>query len=152
MSPRIDRPDPTPPFLSGDLIQGWITRAISEERDAAHDMEINRINQMHAMELKMQTLAGDGQTDIGSVGRLTKIVEDFIAEQRESNEKAHTQRTAQGKQLTEIKQIPKIVRDLWKTVAAIITGVLLIMSLWSRLHPSELKLTPQQVQEIKRIP
>jgi hypothetical protein len=148
----LEKPDPTPPFLSADLIQGWITAAVADEREAAHAAEITRIGQMHALELKLQSLAGDGANDPGSVGRLTKMVEDFIKEQRESNEKAHKQRTDQGKQLGEIKQIPRIVRDLWKTVAAIITGVLLIMSLWSHLHPGELKLTPDQVQQIKRIP
>jgi hypothetical protein len=152
MCPRlIEQPDSTPPFLTADAIQGWIVRAIADERASAHSSEINRLNQMHALEMKVQLLTGDGLTDPGSVGRLTKMVETFILEQRKANEAALVQRDEHGKQLGEIKQIPRILRDLWKTVGAIIGGVLLVMTLWARFHPGELKLTPQQIEQIKRI-
>lgn len=149
MSPRFEKPDATPPFLSADAIQGWITAAVAEERETAHAAEIARIHQMHAVEMKLQQLAGDGQGDVGSVGRLTEMMRSFVEEQKKANEKAEQQRTAQGRQLGKIRQIPEIIRDLWKTVVAIIGGVLLVMSLWGRLHPS---VPSDPTQQIKRIP
>lgn len=147
--PSRHEPDPTPPFLSGDLIRGWINGAISDEREEQHKAEIARLTQMHAIALQMRSLAGDGGADIGSVGRLAKTLEEFINEQRRSNEEAHTQRTNQGKQLSEIKQIPKIIKDLWKTVFAVLAGTVVILGLWARFHPPQVKINPQQMEQLR---
>jgi hypothetical protein len=147
--PSRHEPDPTPPFLSGDLIRGWINGAISEEREDQHKAEIARLTQMHQIELQMRSLAGDGLTDIGSVGRLARTLEDFIKEQRESNDAAEKQRSAQGRQLGEIKQIPKIIKDLWKTVFAVLAGLMVIMALWAKFHPPQVKINPQQMEQLR---
>lgn len=148
MSSRYE-PDPTPPFLSAEVIRGWINERVSGEREEQHKAEIARLKAMHAIELQMRSLVGDGVADSGSVGRLAKSLDDFIAEQRKSNEAAVNQRTAQGQQLSEIKQIPKVIRDLWKTVFAVLAGSMLIMALWAKFHPPQVKIIPQQMEQLR---
>jgi hypothetical protein len=179
MPPRNHEPDPTPPFLSADLIQGWIRVATSDVREKQHEAEMEHLRQLHAIELaqagmaaSIRALAGDGGNDLGSVGRLAKVVDGFVSEQRESNKAAGQQRTQQGeqielistkiqpldeikqtaeqtkKQLGEIKHIPKVIRDLWKLVLAVVGGIVLMMTLWSKLHPqTQINIGPQQIKQ-----
>ncbi len=175
MAPRSysEPADPTPPFLTPDVVKAWIDQRASERSEEAHRDEIARIEKIHAIELKVGALAGNGFGDIGSVGRLQKSVDDFIQEQRASNSAALEQRNQQSrdiaevqskigpleqigkdaaaakKQLGEIKQIPVIIRDLWKLVVALVGGAILVMTLWSKLHP-EVKISPQQLQQMEK--
>jgi hypothetical protein len=144
MSPRpsIESPDTTPPFLSAELIHSWISNATSAVREQQHQAELDHLKQLHAIELSqalmasnIRALAGDGGNDLGSVGRLAKVVDGFVAEQRESNTAATATAEQTKKQLGEIKHIPKVIRDLWKVVVAVIGGVLMIMALWAKFHP-----------------
>jgi hypothetical protein len=143
MSPRqsIESPDATPAFLSAELIRGWIANATSEVREQQHQAELDHLKQLHAIEMSqalmagnLRALAGDGGNDLGSVGRLAKVVDGFVEEQRKSNTAATETAEQTKKQLGEIKHIPKVIRDLWKLVIAVVGGIVLLMTLWTKLH------------------
>jgi hypothetical protein len=144
MSPRqsFESPDATPAFLSAELIHSWISNATSAVREQQHQAELEHLKQLHAIELSqalmagnLRALAGDGGNDLGSVGRLAKVVDGFVEEQRQSNTAATETAEQTKKQLGEIKHIPKVIRDLWKLVIAVVGGIVLLMTLWSKLHP-----------------
>jgi hypothetical protein len=171
-----DIPDSTPPFLTKDAIDGWIGEAMNalrlEIKDELHDFDKGQLHLIH----KVEKLAGDGKNDEGAVGRLAKLVADYIAENREASSRASEERQKlnstvttmservakleeseeRGKRVEEQvnrwKLIPIITRHMWKIIAAILSLVLFIDTMWTRHHPQPVTLTPQQMQELRKAP
>jgi hypothetical protein len=171
-----DIPDATPPFLTKDAIDGWIGEAMNvlrlEIKDELHEFDRGQLHLIH----KVENLAGDGKSDEGAVGRLAKLVADYIAENRAASTRAsserhelsekvtvalsrinvleeagtHTKRTADV--VERWKQIPIVTRNLWKILAAIVGLALVLLNIWNVLHPQPVTLTPQQMQEIRKAP
>src|ERR1700744_2167061 len=167
-------PDATPPFLTKDGIDGWIEAAIN-----AHKLEVQEQlhefdkGQLHLIS-KVEKLAGDGELDVGSVGRLGKLVTDYIAENRQASSRASTERQELNSTVTAAlariatleasekaakrvedqvnrwKLIPIFTRNAWKIVAAIATMGLVLSNVWHSLHPQTVTLTPQQMQELRK--
>ena len=124
----------------------------------------------------MEKLAGDGESDEGAVGRLAKLVTDYISENRAASTRASAERQELSTNVTEMvgriaalekdaprakrvedqvnrwKLIPVFTRNLWKIIAAIATLTLVLTNVWNRLHPQPVSLSPQQIQEIRKAP
>jgi len=174
-------PDTTPPFLTKELIDGWIGMAEARQKEAINALKLEVQDQLHKFDCgqlhlihKVEKLAGDGEKDEGAVGRLEKLVVDYITENRAASAKASSERQAVAGDVKEMvnridalesaetrakrmeeqvkkwKMIPVFTRNLWKIVAAIATLALALSTLWSRLHPPPVMLTPQQIQEIRK--
>jgi hypothetical protein len=169
-------PDATPPFLTKDAIDGWIGEAMNalrlEIKDELHDFDKGQLHLIH----KVEKLAGDGERDVGAVGRLDKLLSDYIAENRAASTRASAERqelstnvTAALSRLDSLEEgeqrakrveaqvnrwklIPAFTHNAWKIIGALIALVLAAASVWSRFHPQPVVLTPQQVQEIRKSP
>lgn len=169
-------PDATPPFLTKDAIDGWIEAAIS-----AHKLEVQEQlhkfdrGQLHLIS-KVEKLAGDGELDVGAVGRLEKLVNDYIAENRQASSTASAERQrltasveAMGTRIGVLEdagtravriedQVNRwnlmaiFTRNLWKIIAAAATLALALSGLWRELRPQMVTLSPQQIQEIRKSP
>jgi hypothetical protein len=177
MSPnRREIPDATPPFLTKELIDGWIrmegARLELEFQDQLHKFDNGQLHLIH----KVEKLAGDGEQDVGAVGRLEKLVTDYIAENRAASAKASTERQELSTSITTMvgriaaleedaprakrvedqvnrwRLIPTFTRNLWKIIAAIATVLLALSTVWNKFHPQPVILTPQQMQEIRKAP
>jgi len=92
-------PDATPPFLTKDLIDGWIAAAEARQaaemhalkleiKDDLHDFDKGQLHLIH----KVEKLAGDGKSDEGAVSRLEKLVTDYISENRAASNRASEER------------------------------------------------------------
>jgi hypothetical protein len=149
---RREMPDATPPFLTKDLIEGWIAVAInavrSEVKDQLHEFDKGQLHLIH----KVEKLAGDGNSDEGAVARLETLVTDYIRENRAASNKASEERQRVEEQIKRWKLIPVFTRNLWKIIAAIAAMALGLVSLWTFFHPQPVVLTPQQIQEIRKSP
>lgn len=176
-------PDATPPFLTKEVIIGWIGMAEARIRDAIHEQEIAAMKQQHEFDKgqlhligKVEKLAGDGEQDVGAVGRLEKLVTDYIAENRAASARASAERHELSEKVTAAlgridvleeagtrtkrtadlvdrwKLIPIFTKHAWKVIAAIVMLALALSNLWGRLHPQPVTLTPQQIQELRKAP
>lgn len=143
-------PDATAPFLTEDLIKGWITVGINALRaqvqDQLHEFDKGQLHVIH----KLQKLAGDGEQDIGAVARVETLVTEYIRENRAASTKASEERQRVEEQIKRWKMIPVFTRNLWKIIAAVAGLALGLMTLWTFFHPQPVVLTPQQMQEIRK--
>lgn len=175
-SRRREMPDATAPFLTKELIDGWIGMAEArlqlEFQDQLHKFDNGQLHLIH----KVEKLAGDGASDEGAVGRLERLVTAYITENRAASAKASAERQELSTNVTEMvgriaaleedaprakrvedqvnrwRLIPTFTRNLWKIIAAVATLALALVSLWTFFHPQPVILTPQQIQEIRKAP
>ena len=168
MSPtrQREKPDATPPFLTKDLIDGWIVMAEARMKHEIDALKLDVKDQLHQFDKgqlhlisKVEKLAGDGEKDEGAVGRLEKLVTDYIRENREASTRASTERQQMTKdvagvinriddlesaekrnkprleQIDKWKLIPVFTKNIWKILTAIIGLTLAVYALWGKIHP-----------------
>jgi hypothetical protein len=178
---RRETPDATPPFLTKELIDGWIAMGEARQKELLHGLELEVQDQLHAFDRgqlhligKVEKLAGDGEKDEGSIGRLEKLVSGYIEENRQASNRASEERqkltgavAAMSERVAALEEsekrarrvedtvnrwklIPVFTRHMWKIIAAIVTLILFFNTVWSKFHPQPVTLTPQQIQEIRK--
>lgn len=176
-------PDATPPFLTKDGIDGWIAAAEARQQGAMNALKLEVQDQFHEFDKgqlhlirKVEKLAGDGEQDVGAVGRLEKLVTDYITENRQASstasaerqqlktsmetmgtrigalEDAETRAVRVEDQVNRWNLMAIFTRNLWKIIAAAATLALALSGLWRELHPQTVTLSPQQIQELRKSP
>jgi hypothetical protein len=94
-----DIPDATPPFLTKEVIDGWIAMAEARIKDEIHERELAAMRQQHEFDKgqlhlisRVEKLAGDGEQDVGAVARIERQLNDYIAENRAASLRASAER------------------------------------------------------------